>query len=487
MIFRLILALVLLATPVLAVQPDEILADPVLEERAREISKGVRCLVCRNENIDDSNADLARDLRLEIRAQLVAQERIDQASEASGDTPVRLLDDAAGLIRSGAVDVVAITGGEALRTSAARARAGLGGGDLFSGSKASAPPLRQRYGLITPSEIYPLYENALRAEWGQTLAEAQSESALIWSRMSEVAAEADGAWLRTPRAVEEIAVPSADNRPIAFPYTKFMVANASVNQGAAIIVGSAKVAREAGIAADRLVHIGAGAAAHESDDPLARATFTTTPSMRVSIERALERNAMIAKDLDMVELYSCFPCVPKMARRLLDWPADRPATVHGGLTFGGGPIGNYMTHAIAAMVRRLRGGKGDTGLLFANGGHCSHNHSLVLTREANPAQFDGDYHFQDQADAARGTVPPLTDEIEGELPVETYTVIYDRMGAPSFGVVLSRGPEGERVVARMSADDERSIAYLTDGWIEPVGRTGLNRKSGEYLVWSAPE
>ena len=67
---RLILALMLLATPVLAVQPDEILDDPVLEARAREISKGLRCLVCRNENIDDSNADLARDLRLEVREQL---------------------------------------------------------------------------------------------------------------------------------------------------------------------------------------------------------------------------------------------------------------------------------------------------------------------------------------------------------------------------------------------------------------------------------
>jgi cytochrome c-type biogenesis protein CcmH len=62
----------LLAAPVMAVQPDEILDDPRLEERAREISKGLRCLVCRNENIDDSNAELARDLRLLVRERLVA-------------------------------------------------------------------------------------------------------------------------------------------------------------------------------------------------------------------------------------------------------------------------------------------------------------------------------------------------------------------------------------------------------------------------------
>jgi cytochrome c-type biogenesis protein CcmH len=60
------------APPALAVQPDEILADPVLEARARALSKELRCLVCRNESIDDSNAELARDLRLLVRERLVA-------------------------------------------------------------------------------------------------------------------------------------------------------------------------------------------------------------------------------------------------------------------------------------------------------------------------------------------------------------------------------------------------------------------------------
>lgn len=67
-----IFALALVATPVLAVQPNEVLSDPVLETRARDLSKNLRCLVCRNENIDDSNADLARDLRLLLRERLVA-------------------------------------------------------------------------------------------------------------------------------------------------------------------------------------------------------------------------------------------------------------------------------------------------------------------------------------------------------------------------------------------------------------------------------
>lgn len=67
-----VLALALLASPVAAVQPDEMLADPVLESRAREISRDIRCPVCQGETIDDSNAPISRDLRLIIRERLVA-------------------------------------------------------------------------------------------------------------------------------------------------------------------------------------------------------------------------------------------------------------------------------------------------------------------------------------------------------------------------------------------------------------------------------
>lgn len=72
MIRRLALALVLVAGPLVAIGPDEILADPALEARARALSRELRCLVCQNESIDDSNAELARDLRLLVRRRLTA-------------------------------------------------------------------------------------------------------------------------------------------------------------------------------------------------------------------------------------------------------------------------------------------------------------------------------------------------------------------------------------------------------------------------------
>ena len=405
---------------------------------------------------------------------------VREADVPSGDTPVRLLNDAANLIGAGEVTVCAIVGAEAMRT-ALRA-----GKPLFPNAAKSASPLRRRYGLLQPSEVYPLYENALRAAEGLSLAEGQEETGKIWSLMSEVAEGSEGAWLRKSKTSAEIIEPTADNRPIAFPFTKLMVANASVNQGAAVIVTSLGAARAAGVPDERLIHIGAGAAAHEAHDAMARAGWTTPPGMQVAIAETLSRNGLKAADIDHVELYSCFPCVPKMARRELGWPAERPATVHGGLTFGGGPVANYMTHAIAAMVRKLRS-QGRTGFLFGNGGFCEHNHCIVLSRDALPgAVFPQDYDAQAIADARRGPVPELTDEIDGQFPVETYTVLYDREGAPRHGVVLSRGPDGARVIAKVEAEDLRSLAFLTDGKIEPVGKVGQNRKSGDEMIWTAP-
>ena len=73
-----LILLAFLASPAFAVQPDEILPDPALEARAREISQSLRCPVCQGENIDDSNATISRDLRILVRERLVAGDSNDQ-------------------------------------------------------------------------------------------------------------------------------------------------------------------------------------------------------------------------------------------------------------------------------------------------------------------------------------------------------------------------------------------------------------------------
>jgi cytochrome c-type biogenesis protein CcmH len=76
-----LVALLVLTSPSLAVQPDEMLDDPVLEDRARKLSLGIRCLVCQNQSIDDSNAELAQDLRVLVRERLVAGDSDQQVTD----------------------------------------------------------------------------------------------------------------------------------------------------------------------------------------------------------------------------------------------------------------------------------------------------------------------------------------------------------------------------------------------------------------------
>ena len=404
----------------------------------------------------------------------IAPKHREQTDMPNGDSPVRLLHDAANRIGRGEAEVCAIVGAEALRTAAALARQAAKTDEKRDAIR-DAPHRRkggyaQSYGLTVPVDVYPLYENALRAHLGQTLAEGQAESGALWAGMSEVAARNAHAWLQEPVEAETIVTPTSDNRPIAHPYTKMQVANASVNQGAGFIVTSLAFAQSRGIA-DRAVYIGHGAAAHESTDVLARANYHSSPGLEVSIARTLELNFVELDADDAVELYSCFPCVPKLARRVLGWPLDKPITVFGGLTFGGGPIGNYMSHAIASMTEHLRAKPGK-GLLFANGGYATHNHTILLSSEPTGAVFPQDYDFQAEADSERGPVPPLEEDYVGPATIETYTVHYARDGSPRLGTVVARTPEGARTLAAVPAGDAATFAFLTDGKREPVGMAG---------------
>jgi acetyl-CoA C-acetyltransferase len=396
-----------------------------------------------------------------------------------GDGPVALLDEAARRIAAGEVEIAAVAGGEALRTAARRAGAAR---DAVRASAARAvKPGRERYGIVAPTDVYPLYENACRAAWGQTLAEAQAESAEIWARLSEAAAESSGAWLRKALTPADILKASPDNRPIAFPYTKLMVANSSVNQGAGFIVASLAKARAAGVAEDRLVYVGRGAHAREPGDVLARDRLDRSPGMEATLRGALRLNGVTVDMLDHVELYSCFPCVPKMARRIIGWPLDRRASVFGGLTFGGGPVGNYMSHAVAAMVEALRAG-GRHGLLFGNGGFATTSHAIIVSRDPAIAAHDGvTADVQAEADAMRGPAPTLLEDYSGPASIETYTVFYDRGGAPRHGVVIARTPSQERFLAYVPGDDPM-IETLTSGEVEPVGRAGEAARAGDGLV-----
>jgi acetyl-CoA C-acetyltransferase len=250
-----------------------------------------------------------------------------------------------------------------------------------------------------------------------------------------------------------------------------MVANPMVNMGGAVLMTSLAKARAAGIADDRLVHIWGGASAEEQRDYLERDTFFESHAQNAVLKAVMELAGGDGKSFDAIELYSCFPCVPKMARRTLGLGSDVQPTVTGGLTFFGAPLNTYMTHAACAMVRKLRSGA-KLGLLYGQGGFVTKHHALVLSRRAPLAPLAPETSVQSEADRHRGAVPDFVTEASGKGTVESFTAIYGRNNEIEHGVVMLRTSANARALARVPANDRQTLAHLLNMDRTPVGSSG---------------
>ena len=427
----------------------------------------------------------------------ISPERATNAS-MGGETPVRLIHDAAIAIESGHIEAALIVGGEA---TSSRRLAKKEGEQLnwtppppreetvrFPNSSYRTSRPARRLGMLDPANIYPFYEIATQAAWGESPHEGQQRSAQLWSSYADAASHNPSAWIDSAPTSAQIGEVSADNRMICWPYPKLMTANPIVNQAAAVIIMSERKAHELGIPAGRMIYLHGGASAEESEDYLARDSFAHAAAQAAVLERATEIVGGV-EQFNHLELYSCFPVVPKMALRTLGLDADEVSpTVTGGLTFFGGPLNNYMTHATAAMVRRLREDGTGLGLLYGQGGYLTKHHALVLGTERPNTPLSDAYSVQSKAEAARQSVPELIEDYNGKATVETYTAPYARDGTPLQGIVIARTPDDRRLMARVPERDARTLEILTSMDLNAVGTTGQVRKDPfGKLVFSAGE
>jgi acetyl-CoA C-acetyltransferase len=420
-----------------------------------------------------------RDPEIQLSNRLGIKPKHAYYGPVGGESPIRYLHEAAQRIARGECSVAAVCGAEAQSTATKAERVGVAlpwtpfAHDVPEPKRGAAfqKPMAVTLGVFRPVTVYPFYEAATSAHWGQTPREAMAESGQLWSTYSDVASQNPNAWLKRRFTSDEITAPSPDNRLIAWPYTKLMVANPMVNMGAAVLMTSLAKARAAGIPEDRLVYFWGGASAEEQRDYLLRDQFYESHPQNAVLKAAMDLVGGDGRAFDAIELYSCFPCVPKMARRTLGLGADVQPTVTGGLTFFGAPLNTYMTHAACAMVRKLRGGA-KLGLLYGQGGFVTKHHGLVLSRQAPQGPLAQDTSVQAEADRHRGAVPEFVTEASGTGSVESFTVIYGRNGNVEHGVVMLRTQDNGRALARVPAHDGATLAHLLNMDRTPVGSSG---------------
>src|SRR6185503_8777405 len=228
-----------------------------------------------------------------------------------GESPIRYIHEAAQRIARGECSVAAVCGAEAQSTATKAERGGITlpwtpfAHDVEEPKRGAVfqKPMAVKLGVFRPITVYPLYEAATSAHWGQTPREALSESGQLWSTYSSVASQNPNSWLKKRFAPDEITTPTPENRLIAWPYTKLMVANPTVNMGGALLMTSLAKARAAGIPEDRLIYAWGGASAEEQRDYLIRDQFIQSHPQNAVLEAVMDLVGGDGKAFDAIELY----------------------------------------------------------------------------------------------------------------------------------------------------------------------------------------
>ncbi len=403
-----------------------------------------------------------------------------------GNTPQWLVNHTARRIFDGEIDCALLVGGEAMRTRNRARKLGLEP-EWFTPQHTSeeATPTNPEFTMnhdaevalriMLPIEIYPMFETALRARDGHSVGEHQRHIGELWSRFSAVAASNEFAWDRTPHSTDEIITASANNRMIGFPYTKLMNANNNVDMAACLFICSVEHAETLGIPRDRWVFPVAGTDCHEKPFVSHRVSFTEAPAIQMGGQMALDLAHTSFDDIEVIDLYSCFPSAVQIGAESLGLDLSRTLTCTGGLTFAGGPFNNYSMHAIAESMRRIRSGA-QRAFVWANGGFLT-KHSFGVYSNAPSNRGYAWATPQKDLDSLPSREMAHGPEAAGNYEVEAYSVMHDRDGAPATIRAALLNAEGLRAWA-VSEDAALASDFTTNEW---VGRSVTRDAEGTLM------
>jgi acetyl-CoA C-acetyltransferase len=397
-----------------------------------------------------------------------------------GNTPQALVNYVSEEIAAGRHDFALLTGAEFLGTLLKRFKAGedishFGGGvegapERWGDPRPGESAQEAAHGCMFPANVYPMFENALRAHLGRGLAEHAMAMGRLFAPLSAVAARNRHAWFPTERTPEAIATEGPDNRMVGFPYTKYMNAVIQVDQAAAVILCSSEKADALGVAQDKRIYLHGCSDVTERWNLLDRVNYHSSPAMRLAAREALAMAGLGVDDIALFDLYSCFPIAVQLACHALGLSENDPRglTVTGGLPYFGGAGNNYVMHSITEMAANLRERPKEFGLVTANGMHMSKQSFGIYSATPPKALFHRRPPSAYQGEIEALASPPIIVEPSGASTIEAYTVIHGR-DTVRMAIVIGRDAEGRRFIANTPTDE----ALLLDLQArEGVGRTG---------------
>jgi acetyl-CoA C-acetyltransferase len=308
-------------------------------------------------------------------------------------------------------------------------------------------PAELHAGLRMPVALYAIIESAWRAKNGLTVDAHRAQLGTLYQRFSEVAAGNPEAWRRKPFSALEISEASTRNPMQAFPYTRLHCATWHVDQAAALLICSAAKAQALGIAPSQWVYASASSESNHMVPVSARADLEACVGARLAGRAALAAADITASQLDLVELYSCFPVAVETYAQALDISLTRDLTVTGGMPFAGGPFNNYVLQATCRMAMLLREGRGLTrrvGLVSSVSGILTKQGFGLWASQPGKAGFVADDVSTQTARLV--ATKEVASAFKGRATVAGYTVLHDK-GQPPRALVLADTETGCRALA----------------------------------------
>lgn len=288
-------------------------------------------------------------------------------------------------------------------------------------------------GLITPTIQYAMIDNAIRFHEGQSMADHRAELAALWGDFNAVAVENPSAWNRTPLSGEQIVTPGEGNRAHAYPYTKHLVSQWNVNQAGGLVLCSLEKAQALGLDARRFVYPLAVVDSEHMVTLSERRDIWRSPGFALAGRRAFELVDRTPEEIGLYELYSCFPAAVRMQQRELGVPLDRRVTQTGGMTFGGGPLNNFVVQSWVRMVERLRETGDRDAVVTAVSGLITKQGVSVLANEPE-RPFVHDFVTKETEQAWHRV--DVDRDATGSGRIVAYTVSHDPNAAHGVAMVL---------------------------------------------------
>ena len=413
----------------------------------------------------------------ELSEMLKIHPSLKHFSSSGGNTSQRLLNKAAVSISKEESKMILITGGEAWNSFTLNRKGKL---DLnWPEKKDSIFPeggewktlneFESKYGLNTPSFSYALFETALRAASDRGLEDHQQYIGKLYEKFNEVAFNNPYTSAKEKLSVQEIITPTPTNRIVNHPYTKYMCSNPFVNISGAILMTNQEYAEELNIDPSKWVYLMGGATLENEFDITPRPNLLSSPAVEHASRISLAQAGLKLGDIDMFDFYSCFPSMVQIIRNTLQIEEDdpRPLTVTGGMSFFGGPWNNYSMHPVVTAVDLIRKDPSLKIMVVANGGYNTKESVGIYGKQPPKKHWGTEEVSTAQEEISKGELLNVVEEANGILTIEAYTIVYNKAGKPTMGIMLGHLEDGSRTLA-MLLPDTMTLNQLS--YQELVGR-----------------